>query len=203
MCAANQQYKTMAQAAKRDPNNPILNSPYAEPGSHYATDQAGNLNYDDVREGRRIFVTDTPTIPFAQREPGMEADNPVVQAKGAADYPLNPVTTRGQDPELYWMHKYGPADEETRLKIDIRSLYRHEHVEPEALIHRLYKITKSETPQNDMFVNETLKVEIDDEAFDRLYGFRSHPIPAKKGKRIAVRVVSQFGEESTKVISLG
>lgn len=28
-------------------------------------------------------------------------------------------------------------------------------------------------------------------------------IAAKKGKRIAVRVVSQFGEESTKVISLG
>jgi adenine-specific DNA-methyltransferase len=52
-------------------------------------------------------------------------------------------------------------------------------------------------------VEQTLKVEIDDEAFDRLYGFRSHPIPAKKGKRIAVRVVSQFGEESTKVISLG
>ena len=51
-------------------------------------------------------------------------------------------------------------------------------------------------------VEQTLKIEIDDEAFDRLYGFRSHPIPAKKGKRIAVRVVSQFGEESTKVIGL-
>ena len=55
----------------RDPSNPILNNPYEEPRSHYATDQAGNLNYDDVREGRRIFVTDTPTIPFAQRQPGM------------------------------------------------------------------------------------------------------------------------------------
>jgi hypothetical protein len=61
----------MAQAAKRDPNNPILNGPYDAPGLHYATDQAGNLNYDDVREGRRIFVADTPTIPLAQREPGM------------------------------------------------------------------------------------------------------------------------------------
>lgn len=61
----------MAQAAKRDPNNPILNGPYEAPGLHYATDQAGNLNYDDVREGRRIFVADTPTIPLAQREPGM------------------------------------------------------------------------------------------------------------------------------------
>ena len=52
-------------------------------------------------------------------------------------------------------------------------------------------------------VEQTLKVEIDDEAFDRLYGFRSHPIPVKKGRRVAVRVVSQFGEESTKIIWLG
>ena len=49
---------------------------------------------------------------------------------------------------------------------------------------------------------QTLKVEIDDEAFDRLYGFRSHPIPLKKGQRFTVRVVSQFGEESTKVLTL-
>lgn len=51
-------------------------------------------------------------------------------------------------------------------------------------------------------VEQTLKVEIDDEAFDRLYGFRSHPIPAKQGRRVAVRVISQFGEESTKVMTL-
>jgi len=36
-------------------------------------------------------------------------------------------------------------------------------------------------------VEQTLKVEIDDDAFDRLYGHHSHPIPAKKGRRIAVR----------------
>jgi hypothetical protein len=46
----------------------------------------------------------------------------------------------------------------------------------------------------------TLKIEIDDEAFDRLYGFVSHPIPFRAGRRVAVRVVSQFGEESTKVL---
>jgi adenine-specific DNA-methyltransferase len=48
----------------------------------------------------------------------------------------------------------------------------------------------------------TLKVELDDEAFERVYGFRSHPIASAKGKKVAVRVVSQFGEESTKVITL-
>jgi adenine-specific DNA-methyltransferase len=52
-------------------------------------------------------------------------------------------------------------------------------------------------------VENTLKIEIDEEAFDRLYGFRSHPIPRAKGRKLAVRVVSQFGEESTKVLSLG
>ena len=41
-----------------------------------------------------------------------------------------------------------------------------------------------------------------DKAFDRLYGFRSHPIKAREGQRIAVRVVSQFGEESTKVLAV-
>ncbi|MEO5607082.1 MAG: hypothetical protein ABIR13_05825, partial [Polaromonas sp.] len=48
----------------------------------------------------------------------------------------------------------------------------------------------------------TLKIEMDDEAFERVYGFISHPIPAIKGTKIAVRVISQFGEESTKVITL-
>ena len=48
----------------------------------------------------------------------------------------------------------------------------------------------------------TLKIELDDEAFERLYGFVSHPIAAVKGQRVAVRVISQFGEESTKVLTL-
>ncbi len=48
---------------------------------------------------------------------------------------------------------------------------------------------------------KTLKIELDDEAFDRVYGFISHPVEIKKkGQKIAVRVISQFGEESTKVL---
>jgi type III restriction enzyme len=61
----------MAKNTKRDPSNPILNSPYEAPDLHYATDGSGNLNYDDVRDGRRIFTPDTPTIPLAQIQPGM------------------------------------------------------------------------------------------------------------------------------------
>lgn len=51
-------------------------------------------------------------------------------------------------------------------------------------------------------VEKTLKIEIDDEAFDRLYGHISHPIEIKKkGQKIAVRIISQFGEECTKVLT--
>lgn len=52
-------------------------------------------------------------------------------------------------------------------------------------------------------VEKTLKIEIDDEAFDRLYGHISQPIEVKKkGQKIAVRVISQFGEETTKILIL-
>lgn len=36
-------------------DNPVLNSPYAEPRWHYATDTSGNLNYEDIRPERRLF----------------------------------------------------------------------------------------------------------------------------------------------------
>lgn len=49
-------------------------------------------------------------------------------------------------------------------------------------------------------LEHTLRIEIDDEAFDRLYGLKSHPFEAEEGQKVAVRVVSQFGEEVTKVI---
>jgi len=113
---------------------------------------------DSDRTGKRIasirHAQEKRVLIPSQEEAGMESDNPVVQRKHKAELPLNPVTTRGQDPELYWMHKYGAGDDDARLSVDIRSLYRHEHVEPETLIHRLYKISRSDSPQNDLFVNE-------------------------------------------------
>ncbi|MFH1004882.1 MAG: DEAD/DEAH box helicase family protein [Bacteroidota bacterium] len=47
-------------------DNPILNSPYEEPILHYATDAEGSLNYNDIREGRRIFTPDIQVIPSRQ-----------------------------------------------------------------------------------------------------------------------------------------
>lgn len=62
-------------------DNPILNSPYEPPSRHYATDAEGNLNYADVRSGRRIFAPDTPSIPLAQLQPGMFDINDLAGAK--------------------------------------------------------------------------------------------------------------------------
>ncbi len=94
----------------------------------------------------RLFI---PSREEAGQEQEAVAGRPAVHA-----VPLNPVTTRGQDPELYWLGKYGPDDQQTQLDIDIRSLYRHEHVEPEQLIARLYTLKNRDARQNDLFVNE-------------------------------------------------
>ena len=48
----------------------------------------------------------------------------------------------------------------------------------------------------------TLRLEFNDEIWDTLYDFKSESIPYEQGKKIAVRVVSQFGEESTKVLTM-
>lgn len=47
-------------------NNPILNSPYLEPKLHYDTDSEGNLDYNNIVEGRRIFKPDASVIPTRQ-----------------------------------------------------------------------------------------------------------------------------------------
>lgn len=44
-------------------DNPILNSPYDEPYSHYGQTADNSLNYEDVRKGRRVFD------PNADRQP--------------------------------------------------------------------------------------------------------------------------------------
>ena len=51
-------------------------------------------------------------------------------------------------------------------------------------------------------VERTLRMEFPEEVWDTLYDFRSAPIKYEKGRKLAIRVVSQFGEESTKVITM-
>lgn len=46
----------------------------------------------------------------------------------------------------------------------------------------------------------TLKLTLNDEVWDTLYDFRSSAIERRPGRKICVRVISQFGEESSKVL---
>ena len=51
-------------------------------------------------------------------------------------------------------------------------------------------------------IGRTLRMEFPEEVWDALYDFRSAPIKYEKDRKLAVRVISLFGEESTKVITL-
>ena len=108
------------------------------------------MSIDSIKHTQTSQRSHTPS----REEAGIAPDS---QAR-KADYPLNPVATRGQDPELFWMHKYGPEDREDRLRVDIRNLYRTEHIAPEKLIQQLYRIREEgpESPQlsfNELFGN--------------------------------------------------
>jgi adenine-specific DNA-methyltransferase len=77
----------------------------------------------------------------SREEAGFEDANPKVrEGRTGAEFPLNPIIHRGQDPELFWMHKYGTEERQNILEVDIRSLYRHEHIAPETIIQRLYRL---------------------------------------------------------------
>jgi adenine-specific DNA-methyltransferase len=110
------------------------------PGTHQPVDAL--LHPHD----ERLFI---PSREEAGQEDQAVAGRPLVKA-----VPLNPVTTRGQDPELYWLNKYGNDDQQQQLQVDIRSLYRHEHIEPERLIARLYALKSRDNAQNELFANE-------------------------------------------------
>ncbi len=82
-------------------------------------------------------------IPSTEAE-GSEKGNPLVQQKAILELPKNPIVERGQDPELYWKDKYG-VDDDSREPLRTASppLYRHEHIEPETLIHQFYRFRES------------------------------------------------------------
>jgi adenine-specific DNA-methyltransferase len=97
-----------------------------------------------------------PHIPSTE-EAGYEEANEQAQEKQQAQYPKNPVVTRGQDPELFWLNKYGPDDQDDTLSVDIRSLYRHEHISPEVIMQNLYRLKEPDSRHqmdiNDLFGN--------------------------------------------------
>lgn len=96
----------------------------------------------------------------SKEEAGFESNEP-----SRAELPLNPVTTRGQDPELYWLQKYGADDADDALDLDIRSLYRTEHIAPEKLIQRLYRFATG--PQGDLFAEDAFSAYRDVDELDK------------------------------------
>src|SRR5688572_3330998 len=99
-------------------------------------------------------------IPSAE-EAGYESGNTRVQkTPDPRAFSLNPITQRGQDPELNWLDKYQPSE----LRVPVRSLYRHEHVDPEAIISGPYRVVEGEPglfSVADRFGNATTHEELD------------------------------------------
>jgi adenine-specific DNA-methyltransferase len=153
-------------------------------------------------------------IPSAE-EAGYEAGSAKVKEGAAMQLPLNPIIARGQDPELFWMHKYASDEklaaqldelqtklkagdtagartalellrdaimhrnqqpEEESLQVDIRSLYRHEHIAPETLIKGLYRLVVEKLPnQDELFsVNELFGNAIGHEELDKVSDYYTH-----------------------------
>ena len=87
---------------------------------------------------------------------------------------------RGRDPELYWLNKYKNDDEDNpdympQLRTDIRSLYKHEDIRPEAIIDNLYELHehKSESAKLQLDLFGDLEEEQEDE-LERLAGYYKH-----------------------------
>jgi adenine-specific DNA-methyltransferase len=113
----------------------------------------------------------------SKEEAGYEDANALVQkGKKVLELPKNPVVHRGQDPELFWLNKYGNDDRDDLLRVDIRSLYRHEHIAPETLIKNLYKVTEEKSPQLDIFenVNELFGNALDKDEIEKVSEYYQH-----------------------------
>lgn len=113
----------------------------------------------------------------SREEAGYESSSPAVRQRETLHLPKNPVVHRGQDPELFWMNKYGADDQDDRLKIDIRSLYRHEHIAPEKLIDGLHRIVveKRDADQMDLFsVNETFGNALERDELEKAQAYYQH-----------------------------
>jgi len=109
---------------------------------------------------------DIPTTECAGEEAGNVKDDP----KTAQYKKFRHDFDRGTDPQLYWLNKDINDNEDTQnpsLKVDIRSLYVHEDVQPEVLIDKLHQIKeiKSEESslQGELFSAEEMPNVIDDE----------------------------------------
>ena len=114
----------------------------------------------------------------SKEEAGYEEASPkVVEGRQTLCLPKNPVVHRGQDPELFWMNKYGSEDTDDLLNIDIRSLYRHEHIAPEKLMEGLYSIVRDQdqADQMDLFsTNELFGNALEKDELEKVSEYYTH-----------------------------
>jgi len=112
----------------------------------------------------------------SKEEAGYEEANAKVQSgKKILEIPKNPVVQRGQDPELFWLNKYGNDDRDDLLRVDIRSLYRHEHIAPETLIKNLYKLIETKSDQLDLFsINELFGNALEKDELEKVGEYYHH-----------------------------
>src|SRR5436305_4975534 len=110
-------------------------------------------------------------------EAGYEAASAVVQKKTEAKFPKNPIVHRGRERKPCWLNRYGEANDGTPLTVDLRSLYRHEHIAPEALIKGLYRIVATEDRQQPdlaFSVNELFGNIISHEELEKVSDYYTH-----------------------------
>lgn len=118
-------------------------------------------------EDKRVMI---PTSELAGEE-SMQTNN----ASGKASYAtFRHEFDRGRDPELYWLNKYA-ADEqdESSVRVDIRSLYQHEDIQPERLINNLYRIHEDRT-QPSLFSGDELGRTVVEDELERVAEYYHH-----------------------------
>lgn len=114
-----------------------------------------------------------PLIP-SQEEAGQEPN----RDGQCHEYPRNPVTERGQDPELFWMNKYGADDQQTTTNVDVRALYRTEHIHPQLALQSLYRWQETAPPQGNLFgTAETFGEGLTLDEFDKVGEYYTHQEP--------------------------
>jgi adenine-specific DNA-methyltransferase len=114
-------------------------------------------------------------IPSKEEAGYEDANEKVSEGKKILELPKNPVVHRGQDPELFWLNKYGNDDRDDLLQVDIRSLYRHEHIAPEKLINNLYKTVETPSAQLDLFsVNELFGNALEKDELEKVGEYYQH-----------------------------
>ena len=114
----------------------------------------------------------------SKEEAGYEDARPLVkEGNSVLEIPKNPIVHRGQDPELFWLNKYGNDDRDDLLRVDIRSLYRHAHIAPEKIIKGLYKtvVDKRDDSQLDLFsLNELFGNSLERDELEKASEYYKH-----------------------------